>query len=485
MDAHILDHHKENIQPIYGGRPALKLGAALTERKNRVTLAAQREVFENKLISDELDDPLQAYIDYIEWIHNHYPQGSNIDNGLLKLLERCTSNFRDTPYYKNDPRYLKVWLEYAGYSDLPRDIFVYLAKKDIGVQLALFYEEFARFLEIKGLVADARQVYEIGIERGARPQPRLSRNFDQFKARTNSPDVGLSNMRTLLSVGRLSTSPVADIPTAKRQKILIFKDNSSPTLKETVFASDPAARLGTIAERKKENTMAAKPWAGEVFKQKVDTEKHSAKFQVFRDTPKVEEQSSDYEVIHDNDGYCSIVRQPGKPVEKVMVNLDLVYPSKKEEYCFAEILALTRRFPHAKEAMNIQESERKAMNIQESERMAMSIKESEREFTQTLTIPLRDEDSTQQPNSPTMTMFSQMTTKEVLGMFNDAARNFQLDDESTRGFEESTNYDGFVTETIEVNKREEEPHAATPPTDHYDSDDASSPFLDRPTIYRQ
>lgn len=465
MDAHVLDHHKENIQPIYGGRPALKLGAALAERKSKVTLAKQREVLENKLTSDELDDPLQAYIDYIEWTHNHYPQGSNIDNGLLKLLERCTSNFRDTSYYKNDPRYLKVWLEYASYSDLPRDVFVYLAKKDIGVQLALFYEEFARFLESKGLVADARQVYEIGIERSARPHPRLIRNFDQFKARTKSPEVlGHSNMRALLSVGRLSASPVADAPSTKRPKILVFKDDSSPTVKETVFSSDPAARLGAIAARKKENTIAATPWAGEMYEQKIDTEKHPAKFQVFRDTPEVED-LKDYEVVNENDGYCSIVRQPGKPAERVMVNLDLVYPSNNEEYCFAQILALTRRFSHPKKAHTKEEPER--------------------EFTQTLTIPLRDEDSTQQPNSPTMTMYSRMTTKEVLGMFNDAAHNFQLDDESTRGLEESTNYDGFVTETIELAKREEEPHAATPPTDHYDSDEASSPFLERPTLFRQ
>ncbi|SGZ52373.1 CIC11C00000003018 [Sungouiella intermedia] len=483
MDAHVLDHHKENIQPLCSGRPALKLGAAFSEKKGRLTIAKQREEFENNLVSDEHDDPLQVYIDYIEWTHNHYPQGSNIDSGLLKLLERCTSNFRDTVYYKNDPRYLKVWLEYAGYSDLPRDIFVYLAKKDIGVQLALFYEEFARFLETKGLVADAREVYEIGLERNARPQPRLIRNFDQFKARTNAPEAdGRSNMRALLSAVRMSSSPVTDKPITKKQKILVFKDEKSPTLKDTVFVSDPAARLGTIASRKKENSIAARPWAGEIYKQKIDTEKQPAKFQVFRDDDEQREPKIDFEVVNDLDGYCSIVRQPGKPAERVMVNLDLVYPSKGEEYCFSEILALRRKFSSSKNMLDGQtKPDREQMA--ESERNVQS--RDEKEFTQTLTIPLRDEDTTQQSNSPTMTMFSRMTTKEVLGMFNEAAHNFQLDDESTRGFEESTNYDGFVTETVQLSKPEDGAHAATPPTDHNDSDAASSPFLDCPTNHRQ
>lgn len=467
MDAHVLDHHKENIQPLYGGRRALKLGAALSEGKDRITLAKQRENYETKLHSDELDDPLQVYIDYIDWTHNHYPQGSNIDSGLLKLLERCTSNFRDTSYYKNDPRYLKVWLEYAGYSDLPRDIFVYLAKKDIGVQLALYYEEFARFLEKKGLIADARQVYEIGIERSARPQPRLQRNFDHFKERVKSQESSShSNIRAVLAVRKMSVSPVIDAPVSKRQKVLVFKDGSSPTLKETVFSRDPDARLGTIALRKTENTLTARPWAGEIHKQKIDTEKQPAKFEVFRDPENGDGPAKcDYEVVAGNDGYCSIVRQPGKPVEKVLVNMNLVYPSNSEEYCFAEIYALTRKFTPAKKRD--------------------TQKPIEREQNQTFTIPLRDEDTTQQPRSPTLTMFSAMTTKEVLGMFNEAAHNFQLDDESTRGLEDSTNYDGFVTETIEMNNTKPvQPRAATPPTDHYSSDEGSSPFLERPVHQR-
>lgn len=478
MDAHVLDHHKENIVPLLGGRLALKLGNALSKSESRLQLTKKRELLEMKLKQDDLDDPLEPYIEYIEWTHNHYPQGGSSDSGLLKLLEKCTSQFRDTPYYRNDPRYLKIWLEYAGYLDLPRDVFVYLAKKEIGVELALYYEEFARLLESKAQIGDARQVYEIGMERNARPQARLLRNFEHFSKRTKSANASSSDMRTVLS-GRMSSSPVSDDQTRKRQKISVFKDQHSPSLKDTIFKADSTSKLSSIAFGKKENHRTATPWAGEIQRQKTDTEKQPAKFQVFRDEP--EKPEKEYEVVEDQSGFCSIVRQPGKPVERVLVNLDLVYPSPGEEYGFAEILALSRRLQASKKQSSAPAKLVSPTVTRAAPKQTDLPKHTDlhptQEHTQTLTIPLRDDD-TVQPQSPTMTMYSKMTTREVLGMFNDAAHNFQLDDESTRGFEESTNYDGFVTETIEV-KQPEEPRVATPPTDQYESE-GSLPFLERP-----
>lgn len=452
MDFRVLEEQKENIQPLPTGRSALKLATALTERR---PLSQQREEFELKLSNiDELDDPLQLYIDFIQWTHNHYPQGSNAESGLLTLLERCTSCFRDTAHYKNDPRYLRVWFEYAGYSDLPRDIFVYLAKKAIGSQLALYYEEFARFLELKGQFVDSQEVYEIGIERDARPVLRLRRSFQHFKERKHIdpvPKVAMSNVSTMRSV----LSAKSDhSPKSKRPKLQIFEDTDSPSIK-SVFGGDNPRPLAPLALRTKENAVAAKPWAGEVFKQNNDTDKPPpVKFEVFKDS-----ETPEFEAVTENGSCYTVIHQPGKPTEKLCVNMKLVYPSSDEEYCFTEILALSRKFA------------------------SVSVEEPELEHNHTFTIPLRDDDTYVRPKSPTMTMFSRMTTKEVLGMFNEAAHNFQLDDD-TKGFEEtSTNFTGFVTETLHPMEPaqpelflKESDQPETPPTDQYSS--ASSPFLE-------
>ena len=51
-------------------------------------------------------------------------------------------------------------------------------------------------------------------------------------------------------------------------------------------------------------------------------------------------------------------------------------------------------------------------------------------------------------------MVTRATANEVLRMFNEAAQNIQLEDDLFRTFEESTDYDGFVTETIERKHRD-------------------------------
>lgn len=462
MDARVLEGSKENIQPLSCGRPALKLGAALATP--RAALETDRARLEKALSADDWDDPLQAYLDYLEWTHCHFPHGNSAESGLLALLERCTLHFRDTPYYKDDPRYLKVWLEYAAYLDLPRDIFVYLAKKDIGRALALYYEEFARYLEAQAQVADARQVYEVGLERGARPAPRLRRSFAQFCARH---PVTAASTATPASPAVLALLSASGAPPAKRARVSVYDDTAAPSLRDTVFAPDPDAQLHPIALRTKENTLAAQPWAGQVLQQKSDRAQPPARFEVFRDPHEAPPQLHDvapasqlFEVLSQNGANYTLVHHPGKPTEKLSINLALVYPSTDEEYSFAEILALSRRF-----ALALPPSPAPSPN-------------------ETFTIPLRDDSLPNRPQSPTITMVSRAATNEVFSMFNAAAHNLHLDDDAN---EESTNFDGFVTETL---VQTEQPETAaqqqnqpeTPPTDHYDSPQHSSPFLESPPI---
>lgn len=470
MDASILEKEKENIKPLMFGRSALKLGKALVETRAPTVLSKQRDKFEIDLLSEELDDPLQVYIDYIAWTHNHYPQGANSESGLLNLLERCTSCFRDTLLYKNDPRYMKIWLEYAEYSDSPRDIFVYLAKKNIGQELALFYGLFASFLEAKGLKADAREVYEIGIERNAWPVKRLQRSYRNFMDRNeNIISPASTDIRALIAPKRPLASTVWSDSgqSSKKQNLTIHHDDSPATLRETVFTPNPSARLNLKALTSKENRLTAKPWAGEVLKQSeenIDREKKPAKFEVFRD--EIVETKDDFVLREENKQMFTIVNQPGKPREKICVNMKLLYPSADEEFCLGEILA---------RSYMANKVETKNQSIEKPARY--------RETEQTFTIPLRD-DTTQRPKSPTITMMSRMATNEVLGMFNDAAHNLNLDDEIAKDFEDSTNYDGFHTETINVDSQDMgnqlSDRIATPPTDHYDTDGGSSPFLERP-----
>ncbi|KAF3987455.1 hypothetical protein FT663_04449 [Candidozyma haemuli var. vulneris] len=451
MDFSVLEQQKENIQPKVTGRPASRLALALKEHAPKSAVTSKKNEFESAIAQyDELDDPLQAYLDYINWTNEAFPQGGNTESGLLGLLERCTSCFRDTEFYKNDPRYLRVWLEYSQYSDSPRDIFVYLAKKGIGCELALYYEEFAKYLETKGAYGDASEVYNIGIEREARPLTRLQRNYGYFQRRTENFDVRPSTIRNVLSLKR--GSPLTSSGSGsdkKRPKFDVHRDSDPVGIKDSVFGASEAPDSLPVL-RLKENVISAKPWAGEVLKQK-SSRPSSAKFEVFRDS----EPQKEWHVSSGPEKH-TIIQHPGKRTEKLMLNMALLYPAPNEEYCPTEIFCQVKNFSA--------EREKQAKPIEPLERS--------REDTG-MTIPLNLDESTSQlrPRSPTMTQFSRMTAKEVLGMFNNASR--YSDGDTTKFEEHTSNLDGFVTETFHQEKQ-----PATPSTDCGSS--RSSPFLDRP-----
>lgn len=304
----VIEDHKENIQSLPGGRSAKALASTFaplsllsptpTPGDTRNLNDTVRQEFELEIIAiSDSDDPLDIYDRYIKWTLIAYPSAQATPESQLRpLLERATKTFQTVAHYKNDPRYLKVWLTYIHlFSDAPKETFAYLARHGIGESLALFYEEFAAWLEGAGRWTQADEVYKLGIEREARPTERLVRKFREFQHRfeqriqtgdePSSP--ALPTVRPALVAKldpfALSTPSLLDSQTQRpsfdirgpstsrgtRQKLAIFSDvdGSASNTKEL---HDEAAKgwenIGSIAERKKENVVEAKPWAGETLK---------------------------------------------------------------------------------------------------------------------------------------------------------------------------------------------------------------------------
>ena len=320
----IIESHKENIQSLPQGRSAKALATAFappslfspapTPGSTRNLNDAIRQEYELELISiSDSDDPLDVYDRYVKWTMNTYPSvQATHESQLRPLLERATKAFQSDSHYKNDPRYLKLWLSYIRFfSDSPKETYAYLSRHHIGEGLALFYEEFAAWLEGAGRWSQAEEVYKIGIEREARPAERLLRKFGEFQHRFDQrPQDGnepsspaLPTVRPALAPkmdpfalstpspadpqARRLTSGVGPMSTSRagRQKLAIFSDAEGSSLGLGSLSADSSRgwdNIGTIQERKKENTMEARPWAGERLKvgKKAGA---SSRIMVFRD----------------------------------------------------------------------------------------------------------------------------------------------------------------------------------------------------------
>lgn len=300
----LIETHKENIQQLPGGRSARNLVKTLSPMpigsSNEPTLDstrtlndAMRREYETELQNiAESDDPLDIYHRYVKWTLDAYPSAqATPQSQLLPLLERATKAFLSTATYKNDPRYLKLWLHYIRwFSDAPRETFAYLARHNIGEGLASFYEEFAAWLEGAGRWVQAEEVYKLGIEKNARPVERLTRKYGQFQQRfadrpqdTNEPtSPALPTVRPALAakIDPFSSTPRSDqqqqpqtsqgggtgTSRASKSKMAIFTDGVDATPPPTGAPTGGWESIGSLQDRKKENTIAPKPWAGETLK---------------------------------------------------------------------------------------------------------------------------------------------------------------------------------------------------------------------------
>jgi checkpoint serine/threonine-protein kinase len=305
IDFDIIESQKENIQSLPGGRSARGLAnlfspsplhklSTPTPQDTKNLNDVMRQEYEAELVNiSESDDPLDIYDRYVRWTLDAYPSAQATPaSGLLPLLERATKTFLKYPQYKNDPRYLKLWLSYIRFfSDTPRETFAFLSRHNIGDGLALFYEEFASWLEGAGRWMQAEEVYKLGIEREARPAPRLMRKYTEFQQRyeqqpqdSNGPSSpALPTVRPALAAKIdpfASSSSPAD-PQAPRPnsgvggtsarsgkpKLAVFSDADAPAAPAgTNDGVSGWESIGSLADRKKENVMEAKPWAGETLK---------------------------------------------------------------------------------------------------------------------------------------------------------------------------------------------------------------------------
>lgn len=305
IDFEIIENQKENIQSLPSGRsakalaqlytPPLASSTGQTPSPSQLHDAnyAKRQEFEKELQTiDESDDPLDVYDRYVKWTLDAYPSAQNTPQSqLCQLLERATKTFQASSIYKNDPRYLKLWLHYIRlFSDTPRETFAYLARHNIGDGLALYYEEFAAWLETAGRWKQAEEVYAMGIDREARPTERLVRKYGEFQHRfesrpqqsTEPTSPALPTVRPALAAKVdpfAHSSPAVTDPQAQgrargggnaskssKPKLAIFSDTDEPVKPGSSGSSKGWDSIGTLAERKKENTAEARPWVGETLK---------------------------------------------------------------------------------------------------------------------------------------------------------------------------------------------------------------------------
>ncbi|XP_065871548.1 mitotic spindle checkpoint protein BUBR1 [Euphorbia lathyris] len=124
-------------------------------------------------------DPILPWLRGIKKMKESLP--SNVlKEKLPRFLQKCAETFESDRRYRNDLRYLRVWLQLMDYVDEPRALLRTMEMNSIGKKRSLFYQAYALYYEKLKKFEEAEKMYHLGVQNLAEPVDELHKSYDQF-----------------------------------------------------------------------------------------------------------------------------------------------------------------------------------------------------------------------------------------------------------------------------------------------------------------
>ncbi|KAI9922386.1 hypothetical protein PsorP6_002457 [Peronosclerospora sorghi] len=281
---------KENVMPLKRGRNVADLNKALREKESiqtKLQLEDGMKLKEDAIASYDGDDPLANWLEYVRWLEVKMPEDTR---KKFKVLEKCTRELKDNPRYRNDIRYIRLWIQYADLVSNPKDIFKYLYQNKIGEHVSLFYIGWAYVLETIANYPQAHKIYLKASQKNAKPQDLLERKYKEFQRRMSrqwlkmTEETGISNIEEVnhrRALESLPAYPAMELNDVQRQQLHQHQasaraqriqkvDEHKPVF---IVYEDPVVnsadlfggncgwkKLDTLQQQDKENDLAVSVW---------------------------------------------------------------------------------------------------------------------------------------------------------------------------------------------------------------------------------
>ncbi|KAL0288227.1 UNVERIFIED_CONTAM: Mitotic spindle checkpoint protein BUBR1 [Sesamum angustifolium] len=288
---------KENVRPLKRGRDVRLLNHALKSHSHSQTknsLLQNRSFFTVKGAlgaSCSSGKSNSTFKLCIKWVQEAFPSGGDY-SGLVVIYEQCVRTFWHEDRYKDDLRYLKVWLEYAENCIDAEVVYNFLEANKIGVTHASFYISYALHMEHKNKIKTANEIFNRGLSLKAEPVDKLTAAYKKFFTRSmrqlkaadedaTENHLPARSFGTVLTRETRNQTPESSDLFRKKQKpdrapgttFSIFKDNGSGSLlghqsEMPNLDIKPWHSLGARAERNKENNAIPSKWTSNKIPQR-------------------------------------------------------------------------------------------------------------------------------------------------------------------------------------------------------------------------
>ncbi|KAG9456604.1 hypothetical protein H6P81_001112 [Aristolochia fimbriata] len=280
--------YKENVRPLKRGRNVSLLNEALkaqTQSLPKKSLLEERRRLIEAIDDYKGDDPLKPWLECIKWVQESFPSGGEY-SGLVVIYEQCVRSFWHVDRYKDDLRYLKIWLEYADNCSDAEVIYSFLQANDIGQTHSVYYITYALHLESKKKTRKADDIFSLGKARKAQPAEKLDVAYRKFLMRstkicTVAEDDSMENQQPTRNFGTVLENAeirrqiserddfsrrMAKVQRSGTNAPLAVYNDSNPTnmtrRQQEPQKSDMKSwlTLGTQLERNKENKVLPAKW---------------------------------------------------------------------------------------------------------------------------------------------------------------------------------------------------------------------------------
>ncbi|MBA0808804.1 hypothetical protein Gohar_024514 [Gossypium harknessii] len=324
---------KENVRPLKRGRNVDLLNHALKAHTNdqlKKSLLENRRRLIEAIDEYQGDDPLQPWLDCIKWVQEAFPPGGDF-SGLVLIYEQCVRAFWHSDRYKDDLRYLKVWLEYvvfgkwclqAEHCSDAEVIYSFLDANDIGKTHSAYYIAYALHMESKSKMKAANDILNLGISSNAQPIQKLRDAYKKFLARSmrrpnateeelKEDDLPVRSFGTVLARGESQRQAIKTFELGRnklkqdqvhRTPLSIYNDTNMDVMRghhsKPSTGSNSWHTLGGRAERNKENNAMPAKWTSHKIPQRpvprIVGAAASAQIEVF-----VDEECEEKPKVHD------------------------------------------------------------------------------------------------------------------------------------------------------------------------------------------
>ncbi|KAF3976790.1 hypothetical protein ACB098_06G139100 [Castanea mollissima] len=125
------------------------------------------------------NDPLLPWLRGIRKMKDSLPS-QVLNEKLPRFLQKCAQTFESDRLYKNDLRYLRIWLQLMDFVEDPKTLLRTMEVNQIGKKKSLFYQAYALYYEKIKKFEEAEKMYHLGVQNLAEPADELQKSYEQF-----------------------------------------------------------------------------------------------------------------------------------------------------------------------------------------------------------------------------------------------------------------------------------------------------------------